>query len=64
LVEHWARLGRPERHDFTPGLELGEEKDVVDELPRRLDLLARLLDERVPVRTRKLRILQQREDPG
>jgi hypothetical protein len=33
-------------------------------LPSRLDLLARLLDQRFPVRAGKLRVLQQREDPG
>ena len=48
-----------ERDDLSAGLELAEEEDVVDEVARLLDLLARLLDEGVDVGARQRRALEQ-----
>src|SRR5581483_4539870 len=54
--------GVAERHDLAPGLELAEEEDVVDQLPRLLDLLACLLHQRVDVGARQRRVLEQHEE--
>ena len=52
-----------ERDDAAAGLELGEEEHLVDQLARRLDLVAGAVDERVDVLARQRRRLEQRQQP-
>ena len=64
LLEDRERDRSPERHHLATGLQLAEEEDVVDQLARLLDLLARLIDELVDVGARERRALEQDEEPG
>ena len=63
LLDHGQRPRASERDDFAARLELAEEEDVVDQVTCLLDLLARLLDEGVDVRTGKRGALEQDEHP-
>ncbi len=53
----------PEGHDTRPGLELGQEQHLVDQLANRIDLAPRLLDELVDVLAGERRELEQGEQP-
>ena len=62
-VELGAHGNGTERDDPAARLELGEKEHLVDQLARRLDLVARSLDERVDVLARQRRHLEQRQEP-
>ncbi len=49
VVEDRPRLGRRQRDDLAAALQLGEEKDLVDQLPGALDFGAGLVDQLVHV---------------
>ncbi len=63
LLEHRQRTRAPERDDLAARLELAEEEHVVDQVARRLDLLARLVDELLDVGAGQRRGLEQDEQP-
>ena len=62
-IELGAHGDGTEGDDPAARLELGEEEHLVDQLARRLDLVARALDERVDVLARQGRHLEQRQQP-
>ena len=63
LVEHRQHRLGAERDDARPGLELGEEEHLVDQLDDLVDLAPCLLDELGHVLARQAGELEQREQP-
>src|SRR3954447_7800850 len=64
LAEDRHGLRRSERDNLATAFELTEKEHVVDELPGLLDLLLRLLEERLDLGVRKRRHFEERKQPG